>query len=288
MNLHDITKKYILNDTELVIIETIINELSKGNQKISIRDIASQTYVSTTVIVKLAKKLGFVGYSQMLYVLNESIHQKVSIENLSDLSEFVNNDDIETVQKLIDYIYQHKHEKIYLVGVGFSDIITHYFLKRLASFDIFAYDGAPIDCINARSNPSIIILFSKSGETAEFIAQTNHDVTILEMKPAILTDMVVTNMIPNMERLHQQQIKIVTNATVSKINENAVSYKNADGDEITIPASTVVSAFGYKAYNPLENVAKENCNEVYVIGSAVKAGNALTAIQDGYQAGLKL
>ncbi len=76
MNLHDITKKYILNDTELVIIETIINELSKGNQKISIRDIASQTYVSTTVIVKLAKKLGFVGYSQMLYVLNESIHQR--------------------------------------------------------------------------------------------------------------------------------------------------------------------------------------------------------------------
>ena len=126
------------------------------------------------------------------------------------------------------------------------------------------------------------------GETAEFIAQTNHDVTILEMKPAILTDMVVTNMIPTMERLHQQQIKIVTNATVSKINENAVSYKNADGDEITIPASTVVSAFGYKAYNPLENVAKENCNEVCVIGSAVKAGNALTAIQDGYQAGLKL
>ncbi|MCB8541008.1 NAD-binding protein [Faecalibacillus sp. TM111] len=26
------------------------------------------------------------------------------------------------------------------------------------------------------------------GETAEFIAQTNHDVTILEMKPAIITD----------------------------------------------------------------------------------------------------
>jgi len=69
MNLYDITKKYILNDIELVIIETIINELSKGNQKISIRDIASQTYVSTTIIVKLAKKLGFVGYSQMLYLI---------------------------------------------------------------------------------------------------------------------------------------------------------------------------------------------------------------------------
>ncbi len=105
----------------------------------------------------------------MIYVLNESIHQKVSIENLSHLSEFVNNADIDKVQKLIDDIYQHKHEKIYLVGVGFSDIITHYFLKRLASFDIFAYDGAPIDCINARSKPSITIIFSKSGETADLI-----------------------------------------------------------------------------------------------------------------------
>ena len=129
MNLHDITKKYILNDIELVIIETIINELSKGNQKISIRDIASQTYVSTTIIVKLAKKLGFVGYSQMIYVLNESIHQKVSIENLSHLSEFVNNADIDKVQKLIDDIYQHKHEKIYFYSTLYQ--FLHFTLHRM-------------------------------------------------------------------------------------------------------------------------------------------------------------
>lgn len=126
------------------------------------------------------------------------------------------------------------------------------------------------------------------GETAEFISQTNRDVTILEMKPEILTDMVFTNMLPTLQRLQEQQIKIITNATVCKIDNQSVTYKNVDGEEIVIPACTVVSAFGYKAYNPLENAAKEICDEVHVIGSAVKAGNALTAIQDGYQVGLKL
>lgn len=77
------------------------------------------------------------------------------------------------------------------------------------------------------------------------------------MKPTILTDMVFTNMLPTKQRLYQNQIKIITNATVSEITENSVSYKNADGTINTIPATTVVSAFGYKAYNPLEEVAKE-------------------------------
>ncbi len=126
------------------------------------------------------------------------------------------------------------------------------------------------------------------GETAEFIAQTNRDVTILEMRPEILTDMVFTNMIPTLQRLHEKQIKIVTNATVSKIDQDAVLYRDLQGKEVSIPADTVVSAFGYKAYNPLETETREICKEVYVIGSAVKAGNALTAIHDGYEVALKI
>ena len=50
----------------------------------------------------------------------------------------------------------------------------------------------------------------------------------------------------------------------------------------------VVSAFGYKAYNPLEDIAKANCKEVYVVGGAIKAGNAITATREGMEAALKL
>lgn len=59
-------------------------------------------------------------------------------------------------------------------------------------------------------------------------------------------------------------------------------------DRLLYVAASVVSAFGYRAYNPLEETAKANCGEVYVIGSAVKAGNALVATREGYEAGMKL
>lgn len=126
------------------------------------------------------------------------------------------------------------------------------------------------------------------GETAEFISQTNRDVTILEMRPQILVEMIPYNIIPTMERLCKQRINIVTNATVSEITPSSVSYKDQNGSEVIVPATTVVSAFGYRAYNPLEESAKSLCSEVYVIGSAVKAGNALTAIHEGYEIGLKI
>lgn len=111
MNLQDITKKYIFTETELTILETIINELTNGNERISIRELANKTYVSTTVIIKLAKKLGFIGYSQMIYVLNENIHQKVSQDYTSLLSEFVNEQDTSTLLKLINDLYKYKNQK---------------------------------------------------------------------------------------------------------------------------------------------------------------------------------
>ena len=83
-------------------------------------------------------------------------------------------------------------------------------------------------------------------------------------------------------------IKVRRNATVTSISENSVSFRDQDGNVETIPAKTVVSAFGYKAYNPLEEIAKKYCDHVNVIGCAVKAGNALTAIREGYEAALAL
>ena len=83
-------------------------------------------------------------------------------------------------------------------------------------------------------------------------------------------------------------VKVITGAKVSEIQADAVSFVNADGQTESIPAATVVTAFGYKAYNPLEEAARKYCQEVYVVGGAVKAGNALTAVKEGYDAALAL
>ena len=65
-------------------------------------------------------------------------------------------------------------------------------------------------------------------------------------------------------------------------------YKDAEGVERSLLASTVISAFGYKAYNPLEDAACKCCDNVQVVGCAVKAGNAVAASREGYEAGLNI
>ena len=67
-----------------------------------------------------------------------------------------------------------------------------------------------------------------------------------------------------------------------------VVYADADGTEHTLPAATVISAFGYKAYNPLEEACRRHCDNVQVVGCAVKAGNAVVASREGYEAGLAI
>lgn len=126
------------------------------------------------------------------------------------------------------------------------------------------------------------------GETAQFVAEINRDVTILEMRDDIMLDQYFATRLELLKNIHAAGIKVVTNATVQEISSDHVSYKDADGNIVEIPAATVINAFGYEAYNPLKDIAKKYCDDVQVIGSAVKAGNALDAVREGFEAGARV
>lgn len=126
------------------------------------------------------------------------------------------------------------------------------------------------------------------GETAHFLTQTCQDITLIEMRDDILNDMFPLMRMCLMDYIKEGGIKILTGAKVASITEDAVSYTDADGNLKSVPAATVVSAFGYKAYNPLEETVRKYCDNVKVVGCAVKAGNALTAVREGYEAALAL
>lgn len=49
-----------------------------------------------------------------------------------------------------------------------------------------------------------------------------------------------------------------------------------------------IQCLGYRAYNPLEETARKHCDNVQVVGCAIKAGNALVASREGYEAGLAI
>ena len=125
-------------------------------------------------------------------------------------------------------------------------------------------------------------------ETAHYLTQTNHDITVVEMRDDILNDMMPLSKQCLLGYMQETGVKVITNAKVSKITETSVEYTDKEGNTVSLPAETVVSAFGYKAYNPLEEAAKKYCADVRTVGSAVKAGNALTAVREAYDAAMSI
>lgn len=125
-------------------------------------------------------------------------------------------------------------------------------------------------------------------ETAHYLAEKNHCVTLVEMQQDILNDMMPLTKVCLTEMLHESGVQIKTNFTVKEITDHSVVGLDENGNEVTLPAELVVSAFGYKSYNPLEEIAKAHCKEVYVVGGAVKAGSAIPATKEGMEAGLKV
>ena len=126
------------------------------------------------------------------------------------------------------------------------------------------------------------------GEVAQFVAESHPDVTILEMQPDILNDMMVFTRRCLLSYLKDARVRVLTHAKVQKIEDDKVTYLDQAGQSVSLPAAAVISAFGYRAYNPLEAAARSVCENVQVIGGAVKAGNALTAIAEGYKAAMAL
>ena len=120
------------------------------------------------------------------------------------------------------------------------------------------------------------------------MANSHPDVPISEWQPDIRTDVRVFARRCLLSYLKDAQVRVLTHAKVQKIEDDKVTYLDQAGQSVSLPATTVISAFGYRDYNPLEAAARSVCENVQVIGGAVKAGNALTAIAEGYKAALDL
>ena len=125
-------------------------------------------------------------------------------------------------------------------------------------------------------------------ETAEYVAEVllpHVPVTVLEMQDVILMDMMPFTKVCLIEMMVKNGVAWKTGATVKAIEADGVVYEDAEGEH-KLPAMQVISGFGYRAYNPLEEAARKVCDNVQVIGSAIKAGNALVAGKEAYAAGL--
>lgn len=63
----------LLSPEESNIITCIVKYIEKGEGRVPIQQLANENYVSTTFIVKMCKRLGYEGYSELYYHLSQRV-----------------------------------------------------------------------------------------------------------------------------------------------------------------------------------------------------------------------
>ena len=122
-------------------------------------------------------------------------------------------------------------------------------------------------------------------ETAAFLGEQRHDVTVIEFRDTVGADVIREHRVYLMEDFKNYGVKEITGAKVCRFFEDGVEYETADGTRHeTRGYDSVVLSMGFRNYNPFGEAVKEIVPDTYVIGDAVRARRALDATKEAYAA----
>lgn len=164
-----------LNERETKVIKSIIHYISTGRTKVSITKIAQENFVSTSFIIKLSKKMGFEGYSDLYYHLQ---NLGSALPEEEDILKYCTK---EQIDKFCNILSTYNNKNGFVIGAGFAEMIASYIVQRMAVCGFMIYNRVHFydfvmfqDDINGNGSennitPSYIIAISQSGETEPVI-----------------------------------------------------------------------------------------------------------------------
>lgn len=172
MNINQFLNETTLSESERTLFHYILDNIDYCIEN-GIRTVAKENYISTSSIMRLAKKLNYNGYTDMLYDIkyNSSHNKKRTSYSASDLiyhNETISEENILTFNNIL------KRQNVLIFGTGYSEIVCNYIYKKLLTNDFVAYktDGLELNSFFQHRNIIIgsVLLVSKSG-TSPYIVQ---------------------------------------------------------------------------------------------------------------------
>ena len=124
-------------------------------------------------------------------------------------------------------------------------------------------------------------------ETAEFLTQNGHQVTILEMLERIGVDIGRTTRWVTLGRLRELGVNMESNAKVEEITDKGVKVGRQGGNEF-FEADSVVLAVGMKSNRRLAQELEGKLKRLYVIGDGAKPGKIAEAMESAMQVALEV
>ena len=163
----------LLSEDERKVITSITAHIERGEKRVGIQQIAAENYLSTASIVKMCKRLGFDGYSELYYHLSR---QLAASEKPTE----------ETLRRLIDnysLLHERRRGKIFTTGEGFSNIVGAYIVQRMSICGFMAFSNVHFydymifqEAHQSADADESAIMFavSQSGETEPVLNDVRH------------------------------------------------------------------------------------------------------------------
>ena len=132
--------------------------------KIGVSKVAKKNYTSAATLVRLAKKCGYTGYTDMIYSFKNKTESKTNLKINNELKYSVRNK-----CEINIFINSLINKKIVIFGENFSGIIANYINNRLFSLGI---ESQFLNCIDSKlffegigQLYNTIIIISNTGES---------------------------------------------------------------------------------------------------------------------------
>ncbi len=173
----------LLSEDEKRVITGIAAHIERGEKRVGIQQIASENFLSAASIVKMCKRLGFDGYSELYYYLSRQMDRRGerSAENLKTL---VDNYSDELVSGFCALLDASRQAKMFTTGEGFSSIVGEYIAQRLSICGFMVYNNVHFydhmlfcsahDLTDEEAAPSVMFAVSQSGETEPVLNDVRH------------------------------------------------------------------------------------------------------------------
>jgi len=118
-------------------------------------------------------------------------------------------------------------------------------------------------------------------ETAEFLAENDNHVTILEMLDNMALDCEPNTRDELIPRLEKYGVKMMTHTKLLKVLEDGVAVDQGDGQERAIPWDWIVLALGTKSRDSLFWELRGKSYKVYTVGDCKEPRGIQEAVYEG-------
>ncbi len=167
IDVYKLAEKYKLTESEEMALKFILNNIERSLE-IGVRGVAKECYASSSVVMNLSKKLGYKGFIDMVYRLEQNLFKAEN--EFRQKNSLCENFSPEMLERFLDRLHSQKNKPIFVHGLGFSHIVAQYIKDKLMVEGFFAMMSEYIETVeNPAMDSPLLIFISKSGETSNLI-----------------------------------------------------------------------------------------------------------------------